>query len=191
MDTKFLLVYFWFSLSYSTLAFASFFVVYLITPQYIQPSSLNLISYKALPSIHYRISDEVKFNDGRARIVEDFFKKYKSVLASQADLFVKVADEKQLDWRLMPAISMQESNGGKKVINDSHNPFGYGIWGQKVTKFSSWEEGIETVAGGLKANYYDKGLKTPDAIMPKYTPPSLARGGTWAKGVKSFMAELR
>lgn len=191
MDTKLSLVYFWFGLSYITLIFAAIFYVYLTTPQYIKPTSLNLISYNALPSTHYLINDQVGFRDGRERIVEDFFKKYKSFLASYSNLFVRKADEHGLDWRLLPAISMQESNGGKKVIKNSYNPFGYGIWADKVTKFSSWEEGVETVAKGLKVGYYELGLKTPQQIMAKYTPPSMAKGGAWAKGVDSFMTELR
>lgn len=191
MDTKLSLVGFWFGLSYTTFIFASVFLVYLTTPQYVKPSSLHLISYNALPAAHYKISDEVKFRDGRARIVEQFFNNYKSALAKYADLFVSVADERQLDWRLLPAIAMQESNGGKRVITNSYNPFGYGIWGEKVTKFTSWESSIKTVASGLKSNYYDLGLKTPAQIMTKYTPQSLAKDGAWAKGVNFFIAQLR
>ncbi len=96
-----------------------------------------------------------------------------------------------LDYKLLPSVAMQESNGGKKVIADSFNPFGYGIWGKQVKKFSSYEEAIERVGRGLREDYLDQGLDTPEKIMPKYTPPSVAKGGPWAKGVSSFMEELR
>ncbi len=86
---------------------------------------------------------------------------------------------------------MQESNGGKKVINNSFNPFGYGIYGTKVIRFNSWEEAIERVGRALREEYLNIGLKTPFQIMSKYTPPSLAKDGAWAKGVITFMEELR
>ena len=43
----------------------------------------------------------------------------------------------------------------------------------------------------LKEEYIDKGLKTPEQIMVKYTPPSIKTGGSWAKGISSFMFELQ
>ena len=86
---------------------------------------------------------------------------------------------------------MQESNGGKKVINNSHNPFGYGIYGGLVIKFASWDESIERVGRALREDYLNQGLKNPHQIMAKYTPPSLAKNGAWAKGVTTFMEELR
>ena len=86
---------------------------------------------------------------------------------------------------------MQESNGGKKVINNSYNPFGYGIYGSLVIRFKSWEEAIERVGKALREDYLDKGFKNPYEIMVKYTPPSLAKEGAWAKGVTTFMEELR
>jgi len=100
-------------------------------------------------------------------------------------------DKYNLDYRLMPSIAMQESNGGKRVIKNSNNPFGYGIYGSLVLKFNSWEEGIERVGKGLREDYLNEGLTSPYAIMTKYTPSSVAKGNAWAKGVSSFMEELQ
>ena len=124
------------------------------------------------------------------QIIEDFLKSYKSPLSPYSKNFIEVADKYNLNWRLLPAIAMQESGGGKKVIADSYNPFGYGIYGKLVTRFQSWEAAIERVGRGLREDYLNQGLKTPYQIMTKYTPPSLAKGNAWAKGVSSFIAEL-
>lgn len=191
MDQRPLFLAAWFGTSIFSLIFASLFLVYLSRPKIITPVSQNFNLYAALPTNQTEVTSEIDFIDARGKIVENFFKNYKTPLSEYASTFIQVADKYKLDYRLLPAISMQESNGGKRVINNSHNPFGYGIYGSKVTKFSSWEEAIETVGKGLRENYLDEGLVTPEQIMAKYTPPSIGLGGPWAKGVRSFMEELR
>lgn len=181
----------WFGTTIFSLIFAGLFLVYLQKPKVVTPISQNFNLYVALPTNQTEVVSEIDFIDARGKIVEDFFKGYKAPLSEHATTFIQVADKYKLDYRLLPAISMQESNGGKRVINNSHNPFGYGIYGSKVTKFSSWEEAIEAVGKGLRENYLDEGLVTPEQIMAKYTPPSVSIGGPWAKGVRSFMEELR
>ena len=63
---------------------------------------------------------------------------------------LKMAQEAQrygLDWRLLPAISVQESGGGKHAVwRCKNNPFG---WASCDTKFESTEQAIETVALNL------------------------------------------
>lgn len=192
MDTKteiFLAA--WFGAVYTSLIFSLALLVFISTPNTVNPISSDFKLYAALPAATSSVSDEIDFQDGRAAIIEDFFKQRNSQLANEASVFIAVADAYKLDYRLLPAIAMQESNGGKKVIRDSYNPFGYGIYENKAVKFASWEEAIRRVGRALKEDYLDQGLKTPGQIMIKYTPPSLAKGGAWAKGVSSFMAELR
>lgn len=186
-----LLVATWFSTSLTALLLSFVSVIYISQVKVISPVNQNFKLYTALPNSGIVTSENIDISDGRANLVEDFFKGYKSPLSEFADTFVKVADQYHLDYRLLPAISMQESNGGKRLINDSYNPFGYGIYGSLVVKFSSWEEGIERVGKALREDYLDKGLNTPGQIMTKYTPPSLGKGGSWAIGVSSFMEELR
>lgn len=181
----------WFLSTFATLSMAIFFAFYLSVPVYVPQTNPDFQLYAALPENHSIASDSVGFQDARTKIVSDFFKSYKSLLADYSNVFIQVADKYHLDYRLLPAISMQESLGGKRVIPNSHNPFGYGIYGSKVTKFISWEAGIETVGKGLRENYLDEGLETPEEIMAKYTPPSLGIGGVWAKGVNHFMEELK
>lgn len=181
----------WFGAAATTLIFAVLFSFYLINPKVVRPSVQSFKLYAALPKSGASIGEEIKKTDARPQIVEDFFKSYKSPLSPYGKNFIEVADKYNLNWRLLPAIAMQESGGGKKVIAGSHNPFGYGIYGKLVTKFDSWEKAIERVGRGLKEDYLDKGLKTPYQIMTKYTPPSLAKGNAWAKGVSSFITELQ
>ena len=181
----------WFGTSITTLIFSFVFMFYLGQVKTINPVNQKFELYTALPTSEITALENIYTSDARAKIIENFFKDYLAPLADFGDKFAKVADQYQLDYRLLPAIAMQESNGGKKVINDSHNPFGYGIYGNLVIKFSSWEEAIERVGKALREDYLDKGLKTPGQIMTKYTPSSAAKGGSWAIGVSSFMEELR
>lgn len=181
----------WFAASTTALIFSVLFSVYLSTSKTVRPNVQNFKLYAALPESENLISDSVIPADGRAKIIEDFFKDYKTPLVGFSNIFIQVADKYQLDYRLLPSIAMQESNGGKRVIENSYNPFGYGIYGTLVIRFKSWDEAIERVGRALKEDYLNQGLKTPYQIMAKYTPPSLAKDGAWAKGVSSFMEELR
>lgn len=181
----------WFATALTALIFSFVLMFYLAQVKTVSIVNQNFKLYTALPTSEIVTSESIDLGDARAKIIENFLKSYSSPLSNLASNFVKVADQYQLDYRLLPAIAMQESNGGKKVINNSHNPFGYGIYGNLVIKFSSWEEAIERVGKALREDYLDKGLDSPGQIMTKYTPPSAAKGGSWAIGVSSFMEELR
>ena len=183
----------WFSTAITTLIFSLVFSLYLSKAKIISPASYSqsFKLYAALPKSETSVSEEIAHADGRAKIIEEFLQTYKSPLFNYGPVFITVADKYSLDWRLLPAIALQESNGGRKVINDSYNPFGYGIYGGQVIKFESWEEAIERVGKALREDYLNQGLKTPYQIMTKYTPPSLAKGGAWATGVSTFMEQLR
>jgi len=136
------------------------------------------------------ISNSIESEDARSLIVTNWLKAYRAPLAPYGDAFIKAADKYGLDWRLLPAISMKESGGGRAIPENSYNAWGWGIYGDQVIRFDSWEDGIYGVAAGLKKSYLDQGLTTPEAIMAKYTPPSLAIGGPWAQGVQKYFAEL-
>ena len=127
---------------------------------------------------------EFQTQDIRVANLKYFFRKYESVLYDQSEFIVKMADQFKLDYRLIPAIAMQESGLCKNIYEGSYNCWGWGIYGNTVTRFGSYEEAIETISRGLKTNYIDKGLTTPEDIMRKYTPPST---GSWAFGVNFFL----
>lgn len=188
-DIKIHLLAWWFVFAVIALLTTSLTLIYISRHQVVEPTSQNFRLYAALPSGVTESSDTIVKKDARALIVENFFTKYKAPLAHEAETFVEVADKYQLDYRLLPSIAMQESNGGKRVIKDSYNPFGYGIYGDKVTRFESWEQAIERVGRALREDYLNEGLTSPETIMTKYTPPSV-ESGAWAKGVSTFFAEL-
>lgn len=147
---------------------------------------LELISLLSLEQdkSEREILTEFKTADIRVANLKYFFRKYGSVLYDQADFIVQMADTYKLDYRLIPAIAMQESGLCKHIYERSHNCWGWGIYGTKVTRFESYNQAIETISRGIKKNYIDKGLTTPEAIMRKYTPPS---DGSWAFGVNTFL----
>ena len=125
--------------------------------------------------------------DRRVAVLKAFFRRHDSPLYDHADYIVKVSDAYRLDYRLIPAIAMQESTACKFIPKNSHNCWGWGVYGNTITRFPSYPEAIETVAKGLKANYLDKGLTTPELIMAKYTPSS---NGSWARGVTNVLGVL-
>jgi len=133
------------------------------------------------------ILTEFKTTDIRVANLKYFFRKYESVLYNESEYIVKMADQYKLDYRLIPAIAMQESGLCKNIYEGSFNCWGWGIYGNKVTRFDSYDNAIETISRGLKKEYIDKGLITPEDIMRKYTPPS---AGSWAFGVNFFLRAI-
>jgi len=123
----------------------------------------------------------------KVRKLEKFFQSYKSPLASHSETFIKVAKKYGLDYRLLPAISCMESSCGKKLIEGSFNPFGWGIYGSNAIYFKNYDEAIDMVGKGLKVNYLDKGFDTPQKIAPIYTPPNHRN---WLSGVTFFMEKI-
>lgn len=181
----------WFASSLTCLVFAIFFTFYISSTRLVQKTNQSFNLFAALPESASIISEDIGFDDGRSKIIENFFKGFNSPLALHSKEFVTVADKYNLDYKLLPAIAMQESNGGQKVIKDSYNPFGYGIYGKMVIRFPNWQEAIEKVGKALREDYLDQGLNSPSQIMAKYTPPSAKSDGRWAKGVSHFMEQLR
>lgn len=121
--------------------------------------------------------------DSRISKLKKFLNFYHSPLSRYAENFVETADEYQLDWKLIPAISGVESTFGKAIPIGSYNAYG---WANGEYYFQSWEEGIGIVAKTLRENYYDRGADTVEKIAPIYAPPSQ----TWAWKVKYLMEKL-
>src|SRR3989338_9254173 len=123
LQTKTWFVAAWFGASTTTLILALIFSLYLSGAKLISPhiNGQSFKLYSALPNIETSVSDSIEAADGRAKIIENFFKGYKAPLSEHSQTFVAIADKYQLDYRLLPSIAMQESNGGKKVISESYN----------------------------------------------------------------------
>jgi len=137
------------------------------------------------------VSTIVEVSDSRPAIVSKFLERHDSPLQPYhyyGEKLVEIADKYNLDFRLVPAIMMQESNLCKKIPEGTHNCLGFGIHERGTLGFDTYEAGFERAAREIKANYVDIGLTTPEEIMTKYTPSS---NGSWANSVNQWMAEMR
>lgn len=137
---------------------------------------------------YFSIEQTINTDDARPLLIKNYLEKYNSPLAPYADYIFKISQKYSLDYGLIVAIAQCESNICKKIPEGSYNCWGFG---NGESKFRSWESAIEYVAKTLKEDYYDIGLVTPDQIMPKYVPPSVEKGGPWAKCVNQYLEELR
>lgn len=156
------------------------------TTAYMPPS--KTVIYAALPSEGDAFVQEIESTDARVEMVRQFFEKHHSPLEPYADVVVERADYYNLDFRLIPAIAMQESNLCNKMPPDSHNCWGFGIYGDNVLRFADYPSGIEAVTKTLATKYRQSGLDTPEEIMSRYTPSS---NGSWAHGVNYFLDLLQ
>jgi len=116
-----------------------------------------------------RLKCTFQLEDLRPRLLRSFFNKHDAPMAAQADEFVRIADEHNLDYRLLPAIALIETGGGKVCSN--YNAFG---WGNGRLRFKSWHHAIKTV-GTTLATWHpyqnktlDEALKVYNYEIPKY-----------------------
>jgi len=102
--------------------------------------------------------------DPRMPQLRAFFERYHCPVSGLAQEFLAAADENDLDWRLLPSISLIESGGGKAMANN--NLLG---WGSAAKSFPSVRIAIHTVASRLANSklYKDKDL---EGILNTYNP---------------------
>lgn len=132
----------------------------------------------------------VETDDGRAAIVTNFLKKYNSPLKPHdkyGQILVEIADQYQLDFRLLPAIMMQESNLCKNIPAGSYNCLGFGIHSGGTLGFDTYKQGFERAAKEIRANYVEEGRLTVAQIAKKYT----ASVESWTSSVNQWMAEMK
>lgn len=132
--------------------------------------------------------------DDRTLKLYNYLKSRGSPMTASAGTFVRVADEKGIDYRLLPAIAGTESGFGKVIpILDngklSYNPFGYGIYAGNKKGFDSWDDAITQVAKGIVKSYGVENLK-PSIMEKTYTPPSYYGDHHWLRTVTEFMSEF-
>ena len=126
--------------------------------------------------------------DIRVLVLKEFFRIYSSPLIDYVDTLVQVADAWGLDYSLMPAIAMQESGGCKTIPQGSFNCWGFGIYGDKVVNFVSFENAVAKVAKTLKEAYIKKGLTNATLLEDKWIPSSR---GLWSYSVNFFIGKIR
>lgn len=146
------------------------------------------VDFAALPGNENNIAGTAQSSNARIEIITQFLKKYRSPLVPYAKHIVDTSDQYGIDFRLIPAIAMQESNLCRVIPDNSYNCWGFGIYGGRVTRFKDFGEGISVVTKTLALKYKQRGLVTPHEIMSMYTPSS---NGSWANSVNHFMNQLQ
>ncbi len=127
-----------------------------------------------------------KQTDTRVKTLTAFLEKYNSPLVPHAGTFISEADKHNLDWKLVVSIAGIESTFGKRIPYNSYNAWGFGVYGDNVLRFQSWDDGIATVSKSLRQNYMNKwNAKDIHEIGRIY-----AASPTWAQKVTYFMNQI-
>ena len=171
-----------------TAIYLSFLSYHKNTDGKVLSESTKGIAYAALPPADSTFENTIEEQDSKTETVRQFLARYDSPLEPYAPDIIIAAKRYDLDYRLLPAIAMQESTLCKKIIADSHNCWGWGIYGSKVTKFSNYPQAIETITKSLSTKYKDKGLITPFDIATLYNPGNT---NNWIENVTFVMNELK
>lgn len=111
----------------------------------------------------------------RAAKIDRYYSRNNLPLAGHGLAMVLAADEHGIDWRLVAAIGMIESTGGKFACKKAnYSAFG---WGSCKINFKSYEESIDTISKNLGGDnpatakhYAGKSLR---GILESYNPPSV------------------
>jgi hypothetical protein len=122
--------------------------------------------------------------------IDTYFKEHDMPLEGKGQKMASEAEKNGLDWRLLAAITVRESTGGKHDCTKvEHNAFG---WGSCKIGFKTDEAAIETVARNLGGNnpktafHYDN--KNTIEILHAYNPPSVVP--KYAEQVLSIMDSI-
>ncbi len=154
----------------------------------LQPPELTTV-FSALPDNKSNIVTSVKVADARSELLRQYLNHYNSPLEQYVDLIVQMSDQYDFDYRWMVAIAMQESTLCKFIPENSYNCWGWGIYGDKITRFESYEDAIRRIAPQFKQIFLkDNHTKDPFKVMKTYTPPS---DGSWAEGISQFFTDLQ
>jgi hypothetical protein len=160
-----------------------------LTPQSVLSQKFNTES-SSLLAFNQEEDLEAKILKIKADAIDAYFKEHNMPLLGNGMKMVVEAEKNGLDWRLLAAISIRESTGGKfDCVKKENNPFG---WGSCKIGFGSLDEAIETVAKHLggKAESTAKHYagKTTEEILKAYNPPKIAP--RYVKQVMSIMDDI-
>jgi len=152
-----------------------------------QQKSMEANSLSALPSLgrlafNQAMDEKAQTLETQAKAIDAYFRVHKLPLEGTGPKMAKEADKYGLDYRLMPAIAMVETTGGKNLCkklkeDNNKNPFG---WGSCEIGFPSFDKAIEVIAMNLSGNnpntaqHYEG--KTNKEILEKYNPPRIKPG---------------
>lgn len=124
--------------------------------------------------------------DQRVLTLKKYLESHNSPLSGHAEKFVEEADRYSLDWKLVASISGVESTFGKYLPYNSYNAWGWGIYGNNVYYFKSYDEAIQTISKSLRQDYMNKWeAKDIYGIGRIY-----AADTNWARKVTFFMGKI-
>ena len=126
----------------------------------------------------------------KAAKIDAYFAKRNMPLAGTGMKMVIEAEKNNIDWRIIPALAVRESTGGKHACKSvTYSPFGFGSC--KIN-FKSWDHAIEIVATNLGGNNPRTarayGGKTLRGKLEAYNPPSVVP--TYANEVIALMNKI-
>lgn len=135
-------------------------------------------------------------DDARELLVRNFILRYSpgSPFLSHVSTIVKEADKNHIDFRLLPAIAMCESNLGSRMpTRDSYNAWGIAVFTGQLNgkKFDNWEHSIRWVSTYIKEKFFDKGITDLREIGSIWAPPSVEKDYSWTRCVERFMEDMK
>jgi len=149
----------------------------------------NIGAFGAI-SPNQEVDSEAFILKTKAEAIDAYFREHDMPLEGKGMKMVEEAEKNDLDWRLLAAISVRESTGGKHDCERvKNNPFG---WGSCKIGFETLDKAIETLALNLGGNnpktarHYDG--KNTKEILQKYNPPSIV--AKYADQVISIMNDI-
>lgn len=143
-----------------------------------------VLAQQNIDPINLSASDKVKEQDtkkaemleAQGKAIDAYFTARDMPLKGTGLKMAIEAEKNGIDWRLLPAIAVRESTGGKYACKTvAYSYFG---WGGCRINFKSIDHAIEVVALNLGGNnpntakHYG-GAKTPKQLLQKYNPPSI------------------
>lgn len=132
--------------------------------------------------------------DARPLLLHDFLLRFDSPMANYADLIVQEADNNGIDYRMVVAIAMCESNLGKRMPSKkSHNAWGIAVYTNEPSGavFNDWNYAIKWVSKYIRTNYKERGLTGLKEIGAVWAPPSVEKGYSWSNCVETFMQTIQ
>ncbi len=125
--------------------FRTFFTQFPRTHKYITSFLLCILILGGISTYHVvQTQPSPVMPDDRPARIDAYFSKYNMPLAGYGASFIAAADSCGLDWRLLPAIAVRESSGGKRM--QYNNPFG---WGGAHIPFENIDDAIREVGKNL------------------------------------------
>jgi hypothetical protein len=134
-------------------------------------------------------TQENEARKAKADAIDNYFASKDAPLSGYGMKFVTEAEKNNLDWRLLPAIAMRETTGGKFACKNPNAPYNNFGWHSCKKGFSSVDESIEYISMTLggnneRARHYKEGM-TSEQILKKYNPDSIVPG--YSKQVMKIM----